>query len=313
MLSYALRRSVAVVPLLLAVVTTVFVVIRLSPGGPAATILGDNATSEAISALNRELGLDRPLHIQYLSFLGDMVRGDLGNSLATGRSVAEELIGALPHTLALVLGTIVVGLILGTITGVLMAAYRNSWVDHVGRFLSLSGLSVPDFYLAILLILLFSVQLGWFPFVGGGELSMPGDFLKRLVLPSLTLGLIMNAFVSRLVRSSMIEIMGLDYVRTAKAKGVARWQVIGKHVFRNSLLPLVAFLGMYIAILLGGTVIVEVVFSRRGWGRILVNAMRQRDYPVLQSGIIAFSFLIVVINLLTDLVYAWVDPRITYS
>lgn len=313
MLSYALRRSVAVVPLLLAVVTTVFVVIRLSPGGPAATILGDNATSEAISALNRELGLDRPLHIQYLSFLGDMVRGDLGNSLATGRSVAEELIGALPHTLALVLGTIVVGLILGTITGVLMAAYRNSWVDHIGRFLSLSGLSVPDFYLAILLILLFSVQLGWFPFVGGGELSMPGDFLKRLVLPSLTLGLIMNAFVSRLVRSSMIEIMGLDYVRTAKAKGVARWQVIGKHVFRNSLLPLVAFLGMYIAILLGGTVIVEVVFSRRGWGRILVNAMRQRDYPVLQSGIIAFSFLIVVINLLTDLVYAWVDPRITYS
>lgn len=313
MLSYALRRSVAVVPLLLAVVTTVFVVIRLSPGGPAATILGDNATSEAISALNRELGLDRPLHIQYLSFLGDMVRGDLGTSLATGRSVAEELVGALPHTLALVLGTIVVGLVLGIITGVLMATYRNTWVDHIGRFLSLSGLSVPDFYLAILLIVLFSVQLGWFPFVGGGELTNPGDFLKRLVLPSLTLGLIMNAFVSRLVRSSMIEIMGLDYVRTAKAKGVARWRVVIKHVLRNSLLPLVAFLGMYIAILLGGTVIVEVVFSRRGWGRILVNAMRQRDYPVLQSGIIAFSFLIVVINLLTDLVYAWVDPRITYS
>lgn len=313
MLSYALRRSVAVVPLLLAVVTTVFVVIRLSPGGPAATILGDNATSEAISALNRELGLDRPLHVQYLSFLGDMVRGDLGTSLATGRSVAEELVGALPHTLALVLGTIVVGLVLGVLTGVLMAVYRNTWIDHVGRFLSLSGLSVPDFYLAILLIVVFSVQLGWFPFVGGGELTNPGDFLKRLVLPSLTLGLIMNAFVSRLVRSSMIEIMGLDYVRTAKAKGVARWRVVTKHVLRNSLLPLVAFLGMYIAILLGGTVIVEVVFSRRGWGRILVNAMRQRDYPVLQSGIIAFSFLIVVINMLTDLVYAWVDPRITYS
>lgn len=313
MLSYSLRRVVGVIPLLLAVVTVVFVLIRLAPGGPAATVLGDNATIEAIRALESRLGLDRPIYVQYVSFMGDLLRGDFGISLSNGRPVAEELLGALPHTLALVLATIVIGLILGITTGVLMAVFRNTWVDSVGRFASLSGLSVPDFYLAILLILLFSVQLGWFPFVGGGELSNPGDFLLRLVLPALTLGLIMNAFVSRLVRSSMIEVMELDYVRTARAKGVARWRVVMKHVFKNSLLPLVAFLGMYIAILLGGTVIVEVVFSRRGWGRILINAMRQRDYPVLQSGIIAFSFLIVLINLVTDLVYAWVDPRITYS
>lgn len=313
MLSYSLRRAIGVVPLLLAVVTVVFVLIRLAPGGPAATILGDNATIEAIRALESQLGLDRPIYVQYVSFMGDLLRGDFGTSLSNGRPVAGELLGALPHTLALVLATIVVGLILGITTGVLMAVFRNTWIDSVGRFVSLSGLSVPDFYLAILLILLFSVQLGWFPFVGGGELANPGDFLMRLVLPALTLGLIMNAFVSRLIRSSMIEVMELDYVRTAKAKGVARWRVVMKHVFKNSLLPLVAFLGMYIAILLGGTVIVEVVFSRRGWGRILINAMRQRDYPVLQSGIIAFSFLIVLINLATDLVYAWVDPRITYS
>lgn len=313
MLSYSLRRAVGVIPLLLAVVTVVFVLIRLAPGGPAATVLGDNASIEAIRALESQLGLDRPIYIQYLSFMGDLLRGDLGTSLSNGRPVVDELLGALPHTLALVLATIVIGLILGITTGVLMAVFRKTWVDSVGRFVSLSGLSVPDFYLAILLILLFSVQLGWFPFVGGGELSNPGDFLMRLVLPALTLGLIMNAFVSRLVRSSMVEVMELDYVRTAKAKGVARSRVVMKHVFKNSLLPLVAFLGMYIAILLGGTVIVEVVFSRRGWGRILINAMRQRDYPVLQSGIIAFSFLIVLINLATDLVYAWVDPRITYS
>lgn len=313
MFIYALRRIITVVPTILAVVTLVFVVLRLTPGGPSSTLLGDNASAAAIAEMDRRLGLDRPIWEQYALFLGQLVRGDLGSSIFNGRPVTDELAAAFPYTFSLVIGTVLVGLLLGVSTGILTAVYRNGPVDYVGRVVSLIGLSVPEFYLAILLILLFSIQLGWFPFVGGGELSQPGDFIHRLILPSVTLGMIMSAFVSRTVRTAMLDVAQLDHVRSARAKGLRESRVIMKHVFRNALLPTVAFLGLYIAVLLGGAVIIEVVFSRRGWGRILVNAMKQRDYPMLQAGLMAFSALVVFVNVAVDLVYAWVDPRIRYT
>lgn len=313
MIIYALRRIVTVVPIILAVVTLVFIVLRLTPGGPSSALLGDNASAAAIAEMDRRLGLDKPIWDQYLTFLGQLLRGDLGTSIFNGRPVVSELLSAFPYTLSLMFGTILVGLVLGVSTGILTAIYRNGPVDYLGRVVSLIGLSVPEFYLAILLILVFSVHLGWFPFVGGGELSEPGDFLRRLALPSITIGLIMSAFVSRTVRTSMLDVAQLDHVRVARAKGLPESKVIMRHVFRNALLPTVAFLGIYIASLLGGAVIIEVVFSRRGWGRILVNAMKQRDYPMLQAGLMGFSILVVFVNLLVDLIYAWVDPRIRYS
>lgn len=313
MFSYALRRTIAVFPIIFAVVTTVFIVLRLTPGGPSLGLLGDNASAAAIAEMDRKLGLDRPIWEQYFGFLGQLFRGDLGNSIFNSRPVASELASAFPYTLSLVVGTVLIGLTLGLVTGILTAVFRNGPLDHIGRTLSLVGLSIPEFYLAILLILVFSIKLQWLPFVGSGQLSEPGDYLMRLILPSLTLGLIMNAFVSRTVRTAMLDVASLDHVRVARSKGLTEARVVMKHVFRNALLPTVAFLGLYIAVLLGGAVVIEVIFSRRGWGRILVNAMKQRDYPVLQAGLMAFSTLVVVVNLVVDLVYAWVDPRIRYG
>lgn len=313
MLKYASRRIAATVPILFTVVTLVFIVLRLGPGGPAYAILGADASAATVAALNERLGLDQPAWKQYLDFWAGLLQFDLGKSLFNGQPVISQLTGAFPYTASLVIGTIIVGLIIGIPIGIITALGRNTILDYAGRIISLAGLSIPEFYLAVLMILFFSVNLGWLPMTGGGSLEDPADFLKRLILPSLTIGVIMSSFVSRTVRAAMLDILPADFIRTAKAKGLAGLRIIIKHAFRNALLPTVAFLGIYMASLLGGTVVIEVVFARRGWGRILVNAMNQYDYPVIQGGILAFTIIVVLVNLAVDLVYAWVDPRIAYS
>jgi len=313
MFTYVIRRIAMVPIVLLVVVTIVFFAMRMVPGGPAYALLGSYASAEAVRQLEIELGLDRPVWEQYGSFLNDLLHGDLGTSIFNGRPVGPELARAFPYTGALCLATIVWGLLLGVPLGALTAVRRNSFWDYTGRVVSLLGLTVPPFYLAILLIVAFSLKLKIFPMIGGGELSNPLDFLHHLVLPSLTNGIVMSAFVSRTVRASLLEVLSSDYVRTARSKGLREGHVLVRHAMRNALIPTVAFLGVYMTLLLGGAVVVEVVFSRTGWGRVLVNAMKQRDFPVLQVGLMLFSAIVVAVNLLVDMVYAYIDPRIRYS
>ncbi len=313
MLTYVVRRVLVAPLVLIVVVTIVFFAMRMVPGGPAYALLGSYASADAVRQLEVEMGLDKPIWKQYSTFLADLFRGDLGTSLFNGKAVGPELARAFPYTAALCLGTIVWGLLLGVPIGAITAIRRNSIWDYSGRVISLLGLTVPPFYLAILLIVAFSLKLKLFPMIGGGELSDPGQFLYHLFLPSLTLGIVMSAFVSRTVRASLLEVLSTDYVRTARSKGLPEHTVLLKHAMRNALIPTVAFLGVYVTLLLGGAVVVEVVFSRTGWGRVLVNAMKQRDYPVLQAGLMAFSAVVVMVNLVVDLIYAYIDPRIKYS
>ena len=310
---YIVRRILSAVPILLAVVTIVFFLMRMVPGGPAGALLGDYASATAIKQLEQKLGLDKPLWQQYTELIGQLSHGNFGVSIFNGKPVGEQLIRALPFTAGLCGGTVIIGLLLGIPIGIITAIHRNSLWDYIGRVLSLIGLSIPVFYLGILLIMGFSIALPVFPMIGGGELGNIFDFVYHLILPSLTLGIVMSAFISRSVRSSLLEVLLTEYVTTARAKGLPENRVILKHAFRNALIPTVAFLAVYITLLLGGAVVVEVVFSRPGWGRLLVSAMKQRDYPVLQSGLMVFSAVVVCVNMFVDLVYAYIDPRIRYA
>jgi ABC-type dipeptide/oligopeptide/nickel transport system permease component len=312
MLKYAIRRMILVLPTLWAVVTVVFFLIRIVPGGPAVAALGSYATEESIKELEKQMGLDRPVLVQYGSFLKNLCRGDLGNSLITGKPLSAEIANALPYTADLTLGGMVIGIVLGIPIGIFTALKRNRFPDYVGRILSLVGISMPEFYLGILLMFIFSIKLGIFPVLGGGNLKILSSRLYHLALPALTLGLIMTAFVSRMVRSSMLNVLGEDYVRTARAKGLHERVVIYKHALRNALIPTVTVIGIYMSILMGGSVLTEIIFSRPGLGKMMVFAVKDRDYMALQSVIIVFSAFVFLFNLATDIFYSIIDPRIEY-
>lgn len=310
MLVYTLRRLVLSVPTLLAVLTLVFVIVRVLPGDPAQAALGDYASQEAVEALRTRMGLDAPLIVQYGRFLAGLLRGDLGRSLITGTPVAEQIWFVLPYTLQLTLASIVVGIVLGVPLGIVTALRRNGVVDYLGRVFSLAGLSVPAFYLGILLMLAFAVELNWFPVVGAGDPSQPGSLLYHLVLPALSLGLIMTAYVTRMTRSAMLNILNEDYVRTARAKGLHERVVMARHALRSALIPIVSIVGIFAVSLIGSSVMTEIVFSRPGLGKLMVGAMKQRDYTMLQSIMVVYALMIVVINLVVDIVYGLVDPRV---
>ena len=243
MFSYVARRILQSIPILLIVLTLVFIVVRVLPGDPAVAALGDYASKEAVNALREKMGLNAPLWRQYLQFIGDIGRGDLGTSIITGYPVAKQVAAVLPHTLLLTISAIILGYLIGVPLGISAAVRRNSFVDYFNRVFSLLGLSVPAFYLGILLILLFSIKIPLFPVVGAGEFSNLKDLLRHLFLPALTLGLLMTAYITRMSRSSILNILGEDYVRTAHAKGVAENRVLYKHVLRNALIPVVALGG----------------------------------------------------------------------
>jgi ABC-type dipeptide/oligopeptide/nickel transport system permease component len=312
MLKYTIRRIVLVLPTLWAVVTVVFFLIRIVPGGPAVAALGSYATEESIKELEKKMGLDRPILVQYGSFLKDLCRGELGKSLITNKPLSAEIAKALPYTLDLTFGGMLIGIVLGIPIGILTAVKRNRLPDYVGRILSLVGISMPEFYLGILLMFIFSIKLGIFPVLGGGNFKVLSSRLYHLALPALTLGLIMTAFISRMVRSSMLNVLREDYVRTARAKGLHERVVIYKHALRNALIPTVTVIGIYMSILMGGSVLTEIIFSRPGLGKMMVFAVKDRDYIALQSVIIVFSSFVFLFNLLTDLLYGIIDPRIEY-
>jgi ABC-type dipeptide/oligopeptide/nickel transport system permease component len=312
MFNYVLRRILQSIPILFVVLTLVFVVVRILPGDPAVAALGDYASKEAVSALREKMGLNAPIWIQYLRFLKDLCRGNLGNSIITGYPVAAQLMKVLPYTIELTFSAILFGFLLGIPLGIPAALRRNSFIDYFNRVFSLMGLSIPAFYLGILLMLLFSIRFKLFPVVGGGDLSNLGSNLRHLFLPALSLGLIMTAYVTRMTRSSLLNVLREDYVRTARSKGISERVVLFKHALRNALIPIVALGGVYAVVLIGSSVMTEIVFSRPGLGSLMVGAIKQRDYTTLQSVMVFYSVIVVILNLLTDLIYGLIDPRIQY-
>jgi len=312
MLRYIVTRIALSIPILLAVFTLVFIVVRIIPGDPAEAALGDYASKQAVEALRERMGLNDPLIVQYLRFLGDLLRGDLGISMISGKPISEQVAHVLPYTLQLTFASILIGTLFGIPLGVFTATRRNTFIDYLGRIISLAGLSVPAFYFGILLILFFAIKIDLFPAVGGGDLKKPVENLKHLVLPALTLGLIMTTSVTRLTRSAMLNVLSEDYVRTARAKGLCERAVIIKHALRSAMVPIVSIIGLWAASLIGDSVMTEVVFSRPGLGKMLVGAIMQRDYAALQSIMVIYAAFVVLINLITDLIYGLVDPRISH-
>ena len=312
MARYTLRRILFTIPTLFAIVTIVFVVVRVIPGDPATACLGDYASKRAVDALREKMGLNDPLWVQYLRFLGDLLRGNLGNSMITGQPVREQILYVLPYSLELAVFAVLVGMACGIPIGVYTAMKRNAAADHLGRVFSLTGLSVPAFYLGVLMMLLFAIKLDLFPATGGGELDNWGDNLKHLVLPGVTLGLIMTASVTRLTRSAMLNVLSEDYIRTARSKGLAERVVIYKHALRSALVPVLAVIGIWIIGVIGSSVTTEMVFVRPGLGKMLVGAILQRDYTTLQSIMVVYAAMVAAVNLLTDLTYGLADPRVRY-
>ena len=313
MIKYTLKRLALSLPSLLAVLTLVFVMVRIVPGDPAMVVLGDQASPEALAAMREKLGLDQSIPKQYLSFMSTALRGDLGLSLVSGKPVITEILNVLPHTIDLTLAGLIVGVVFGLPFGVLSAVRRNSWIDYLTRTVSLLGLSFPAFYSAILLLLVFSLQLGLFPVLSEPDLSNWGQRLHYLILPGINLGLIMMAYVTRATRSSLLDVLREDYVRTAKAKGVPGLIVLYRHALRNALIPIVTVIGLYLGVLIGNSVLTEIVFSRPGLGRLILIALDQRDYTLLQGLMVVYAAMIVLINLITDLTYGLLDPRMKHA
>ncbi len=313
MLAYVARRLFFALPTLLAVMTLVFVLVRIVPGDPAQTILGDQASQEAIMALRERLGLNRPLWEQYVDFLQSAITGDWGASMVTGQPVLGEIANVLPYTIDLTVASLILGAVVGIPLGVWSALHRNRLIDYVTRIGSLLGLSFPAFVSAILLLLIFSIYLNWFPVISAGDRSDPLERLENLALPAINLGLIMAAYITRVTRSSMLNVLGEDYIRTAQAKGLPHRSIIWIHALRNALIPVVTVVGLYLGILIGNSVLTEIVFNRPGLGKLIVGALGQRDYTMLQGLMVIYTFIIIIVNLLTDLTYGLIDPRVKYS
>lgn len=313
MLNYALKRMVSAVGIMWAVATIVFFAMRIVPADPAEVVLGDYATPAALEAFRIQMGLDKPLMEQYFAFLSGLLQGDLGRSLVTNQPVADQIFSLFPYTLTLALSALFVGAAIGIPLGVTTAIYRNTWADSAGRLFALIGFSMPAFYLGILLLLAFSLGLGWFPVMHTIRTGTLSEHLYKLVLPAFSLGIIQAAYITRLTRSSMLEVMSQDFVRTAHAKGLARSKVYYKHVLRNIMIPVITAMGLYTGTVLGGAILTETVFNRPGLGKLLVGAISTRDYPLIQSGLMMFAFVVVVVNLLVDLSYALFDPRVKYD
>ncbi len=312
MARYIASRLILAIPTVLAVLTLVFFVVRVIPGDPATAALGDYASKEAVEALRERMGLNDPLYVQYFRFLSDLVRGDLGKSMITGKEISELVRQVLPYTLELTITAIFIGAILGVPIGIYTARHVNTSIDYAGRVGSLAGLSVPAFYLGILIMLLFAYKIQLFPAVGGGDLKDLKSNLSHLVLPALTLGLIMTASVTRLTRSAMLNVLKDDYVRTARSKGLSEQVVVFRHALRAALVPIVSIIGIWAASLVADSVLTETVFARPGLGKMLVSAILQRDYTLLQSVMVIYALFVVGINLVTDIIYSFVDPRITH-
>ena len=306
MLRYTLKRIVGVLPTLIIVVTFVFFFVRMIPGDPARLVAGEQATLDAVEAVRVQLGLDQPIHIQYLKYVGGLLRGDLGMSLRTKRPVFTEVAARYGNTMALTFASLLWSTIVGVILGVWSGINRGKWQDFTGMTLAVSGISLPNFWIGFLLIMAFSVKLRWFPTTGVGS-------WKNLVLPAIALGTSIAAIIARFTRSSIVEVLKEDYIRTARAKGLKEKTVTWGHAFRNSMISVVTVVGLQFGFLLGGSVVTEAVFAYPGLGQLLVESVNYRDYPAIQSLILIFSLQFIIINLIVDILYAILNPEIKLS
>ena len=300
--------------MLLALSMASFALVHVIPGDPALVMMGGEGTTQAVEELRRQLGLDRPLHVRYLEWLGQIARGNLGQSLYNQTRVSEELLWRMPTTLSLVTLALLFSIAIGVPAGLLSAAFRNSWIDHAARLLTLVSLSLPSFWLGLMLIILFSLWLDLLPIVGYEPITR--GFWKAipfLILPSLSLGTYLAALLTRLTRSSMLEVLNQDYVRTARAKGLRDRVVLMRHALRNALIPIVTVIGINVGILLGGSAVIETVFVLPGVGQLVVRSLYNRDLPVIQGLILYVAVIYVLVNLLVDIVYTYLDPRLRPS
>jgi peptide/nickel transport system permease protein len=295
------------------VAIVVFMLLRLTTGDPAAIIAGDNATSQDVAAIRTRLGLDRPLAEQFAIWLGGLLRGDFGESFFFKKPVSELIAERVEPTVALAVATVVLTILLAVPLGMLAAWWRDRWLDRLVMGFSVLGFSVPVFVIGYVLIYLFAIELAWLPVQGYQRLREGlGGFVERLILPSVTLAVVFVALIARITRASVLEVLNADYVRTARAKGLSEVPVMVRHVLRNAAVPIVTVIGVGIAVLIGGVVVTESVYSIPGLGRLTVDAVLARDYPTVQAVILVFSVVYVVINLLVDLSYTLLDPRIRY-
>jgi peptide/nickel transport system permease protein/oligopeptide transport system permease protein len=306
MLSYIARRLLAAIPVLLVVTFAAFLLLKLTPGDPAMMMLGQEATPETIAALRQELGLDRPLPEQYARFLAGAVRGDLGQSYDTQRPVREEISRALPATAQLAAAAMALSLLIGIPIGIVTAVKHNSGFDHVVRILLLLLVSIPTFWLGLMILYVFAVRLGLFPAFGSGT-------AQHLVLPAITLSSFSLAIIVRMTRSSLLEVVRSDYVRTARAKGLAEGRVIMGHALKNAMIPVTTVIGLQFGTLLTGAALTETVFAWPGLGQMLVTAVFARDYPLIQAGVLLIAVIFIGVNLVVDLLYSVMDPRIRYQ
>jgi peptide/nickel transport system permease protein len=312
---YIIRRLIQALFLVWGCATLVFFMVRLIPGDPVVQMLGPEYTPEAAEAIRVKLGLNEPFHIQYLRWFGSVLTGDLGGSIATGETVADIIITGLPKTVSLATLSFLIATTIAVPAGIVAALRRNTVFDYAASVVAFVGVSMPSFWLGILLILVFSVRLRWLPAIGYADPTEDGvvAWLERLILPSLAIGAAYSAILMRFVRAGLLEVLSSDYVRTARAKGVREHAVVLRHAMRNALIPVVTVMGIQLALLLSGTVVVETVFSIRGIGRILVAAIFDRDYPIVQGVILLIAVIFVMANLLVDIVYTFLDPRIRYG
>ncbi len=334
MFQYALRRLFMAIPMLLGAMSIVFFAMRVLPGDPCIAMMGDQATQEALTDCVRDLGLNRPLLLQYGDYLWKSVRFDFGQSFRNHYSVTSYIWRMFPYTFTLVLASMIIALAIGLPTGILSALHRrNPLIDYSARLLALLGLSMPVFWFGILLLIAFSLHWDLFPLIGGGDFTTvfdmissgevftyPEDFLAalwdvlhHLVLPAFALGITLAATVSRLSRSAMLEVISQDYIRTARAKGLPERLVTYKHALRNMTIPLLTIIGVFMAVAMTGTVLTETVFTRPGLGKMLVDAIGARDYPLAQGAITIFTMMIILVNLVVDILYAAFDPRIVFK
>jgi peptide/nickel transport system permease protein len=314
MKTYIARRLLALVPVALVVATVAFVLIHLAPGDPASVIAGPDASAEDVQRIERQLGLDAPLPVQFMRWFGRLARGDLGQSIFLRKPVTEAILDRVEPTLLLTLFAIAISILIGVPAGVLSARYHNTATDQVLMVIALLGVSIPNFLLGLLFILCFSVWLGWFPVAGYSPLEYGWlTTLRSLVLPALALGLVQSALIARIARSSMLDVMREQFIIAGRAKGLGERAVIYKHALKNAMIPTVTIIGISFAILISGAVVVETVFNIPGLGRLIISAVLRRDYPVIQGVVLCIAGMYMLINLAVDLSYMLFDPRVKYQ
>jgi peptide/nickel transport system permease protein len=310
----ALRRFLSAIPVLFIVSLISFGLMRLIPGDPAAAIAGTSATPAQIEQLRRDLGLDEPLLMQLLHYYQGLLQGDFGKSLLLGKGVMAATMERLPVTIGLSLYALVLTLLIGVATGIIAALRQNTWMDQVAMMIAMLGISIPNFFLGLLMIIFFAVKLGWLPSGGYVPFSQdPLGWLRSTTMPAISLALLQAGLLARITRSGMLEVLRQDYVRTARAKGLPERQVILKHALANALIPIVTVVGIIISLLLSGAVVTEALFSLPGMGQLLTQAVLSRDYPMVQGGLLLVTTFLVVVNILVDILYALIDPRVRYE